>query len=826
MLQFSSVWLPYMFLAVGMAGGTATLLLWRRQRSAARALAESERARQKALAEIAGERRSLDMKAARALEARDAAEARFRGAFDQAAVGMNHVLPNGRYLRVNERYCEITGYTREELLGITIDAITHPDDLAADRVHIQKLLCGERSTATWQKRYIRKDGSVIWVDLTGSVVRPNSGEPLYLLGVVQDVTARVTAEKALRQSEERFRQLVENAPYGIVVETGLQFLYLNPAAARMLGAESPEQLVGSSMLDRMHPDERAAVRERSRAVGSGASVMLLRRTMLRLDGNSFPASISATPIVYDGQQAALVFLHDISAEHQAEEERSRLEQRLRHAQKMESVGRLAGGVAHDFNNHLTVINGYCDMLLEELASDDPLRDEIGEIRAAGQRAAALTEQLLTFSRKQVVELRPISLNGVVEEHCRMVRRLIGDDIEVVTDLEPQLGAVMADRGQMQQVLMNLAVNARDAMPRGGKLIIGTGNAEIGPGAEGASHDIKPGAYVVLTVSDTGTGMTPEILSKIFEPFFTTKSAGAGTGLGLATVYGIVEQGGGFLRVSSEPGHGATFRIYLPRTAQRVEDAAATGGRRKAPRGCETVLVVEDQEDVRRLAVSILRKNGYRVLEAGSGAEAVGVAAKYAETIDLLITDLVMPGMTGRELAAKLQASRAAIKVLYMSGYTNDGVAPQSVIDPGMPYLAKPFTPADLASKVREALGVADARRRILVIDDDQAVRDCVCETLARAGFDVLPAPDGDAGLRMVEAHKVHLVITDLVMPEREGLETVKLLRQRYPEVHVIAMSGAFEGEFLKAAARMGAQATFLKPVDTGRLLTAVRQLMA
>ena len=407
----------------------------------------------------------------------------------------------------------------------------------------------------------------------------------------------------------------------------------------------------------------------------------------------------------------------------------------------------------------------------------------------------------------------------------MMRRLIGDDIEVVTDLEPQLGAVMADRGQMQQVLMNLAVNARDAMPMGGKLIIATANAVIGDGAEGSGQDVKPGPYVVLTVSDTGVGMTPEILSKIFEPFFTTKSMGVGTGLGLATVYGIVEQAGGFLRVSSEPGQGATFRIYLPLTAAGCEPLRAAAGSHAKMRGSETVLVVEDQDDVRRLAISMLKRNGYRLLEASNGAEAVTLAATFPDAIDLLITDVVMPGMTGRELAAALAATRPSLKVLYISGYAADVIATQGVLDPGMAYLPKPFTPADLAAKVRGVLGNTEPRRRVLVIDDDRAVRDCVCQTLARAGFDAVPAADGGEGLQLVESHQVHLVITDLVMPEREGLETVKQLRGRYPEVRVIAMSGAFEGEYLKAAARMGAEATFLKPVDTGRLLAAVRDLL-
>lgn len=689
------------------AAGTLVLVLWRRNEVRAyRERYEGELARRETAERYEAERRAMNEELRQSVQALGESEARFRGAFEQVAVGMNQVSQDGRFLRVNQRFTEITGYSREELLGMTYGDVTHPEDRAADRRHVEPVLRGEVATSSWTKRYIRKDGETIWVAITASLLR-TPGEPQHLLGVVEDITAHVRAEEALRQSEERFRQVVERAPEGILVITGLEIRYANPAGVQMFGAESAAQLTGRSILDFVHPDERSVARERCLTAVGGTPVGRSGRRLLKLTGEEFPGEVHGGSIVYDGEPAALGFFRDATEQKRAEEERSRLEQRLRQAQKMESVGRLAGGVAHDFNNHLTVINGYCDMLLESLAPDDPLAEELTEIRGAGDRAAALTQQLLAFSRKQIVEPRPIVLNQVVEEFGRLVRRLIGDDIEVVTEIDPALGTVMADRGQMHQVLMNLAVNARDAMPGGGRIAVITANAELGA-SDAALQDAKPGPYVVLTITDSGTGMSQDTLQKIFEPFFTTKPMGAGTGLGLATVYGIVEQSGGFIRVVSEPGRGTTFRIHLPRIFGADADAGVRPATVSSAGGTETVLVVEDQAEVRKLAMSILRRGGYRLMEAATGPEAIELAAGFTGEIDLLVTDVVMPGMTGRELAGRLQTSRPGLKVLYTSGYSSDVIARQGMLDPGVAYLAKPFAPADLAGKVREVLGLGGA----------------------------------------------------------------------------------------------------------------------
>jgi two-component system, cell cycle sensor histidine kinase and response regulator CckA len=685
------------------AAAAVVFALWRRNDIRVyRARYESELERREAAERYDAERKSMNEELRRANQALLSSESRFRSAFEQAAVGMNEVTLDGRFQRVNHRFSEITGYSREDLAQLTYSDLTHPDDRAADRVHVEAVLSGEEASCRWEKRYIRRDGAIIWVAVTASLLRDTGGAPIYMLGVVEDITASVRAKEALRQTEERFREVVEHAPEGILVVTGLEGRYLNPAAAEMFGAESAAQLIGASVLDRVFAEHRAGARERLTHVMAGHAVLPQERSFLRLNGEVFPVEVSATPIMYDGQPSALVFFRELTDRRRAEEERVRLEQRLRQAQKMESVGRLAGGVAHDFNNHLTVINGYCDMLLDALGPDDPLREELGEIRAAGDRAAALTQQLLAFSRKQVVEPKPLLLNDVVEEFCRMVRRLIGDDIEVTADLEPALGSVMADRGQMHQILMNLAVNARDAMPEGGKILIGTANADL-EGADPALPDIKPGPYVVLTVADTGVGMSQETQQKIFEPFFTTKPMGIGTGLGLATVYGIVQQASGFIRLTSEPGHGTAFRIYLPRIPESPETVSSPAASRQSLRGNETVLVVEDQDEVRKLATGILRKTGYSVLEAANGPDALAVAAGFTGSIDLLITDVLMPSMTGRELAQRLEQARPGLKLLYMSGYSGDLIAREGVEAGTVAYLAKPFAPSELAAKVREVL---------------------------------------------------------------------------------------------------------------------------
>ena len=388
----------------------------------------------------------------------------------------------------------------------------------------------------------------------------------------------------------------------------------------------------------------------------------------------------------------------------AEEKMRALEDQLRQSQKMEAVGRLAGGVAHDFNNLLTVIKGYSQISLVMLKEGDPLKENIEEIQKAANRAASLTKQLLVFSRRQILELKVFHLNTILQDLDKMLHRIIGEDIELVYSLSNDLGQVKTDPTQMEQVILNLAINAKDAMPSGGKLTIETSNATLDESYTDSHIGVTPGDYVMLSVSDTGLGMTPEIKERIFEPFFTTKEKGKGTGLGLSIVYGIVQQSGGSIWVYSELGLGTTFKVFLPRIEEDAESLRPTAVPTKSLQGSETILVVEDEEIVRKLACKVLEKNGYRVLEASNGEEALHIVQKQnGNPIHLVVTDVVMPGMNGRQLVDRLVSLWPQIKALYMSGYTNDAIAHHGVLDPGIAYIQKPFTPDDLTLKVRKVL---------------------------------------------------------------------------------------------------------------------------
>jgi PAS domain S-box-containing protein len=506
------------------------------------------------------------------------------------------------------------------------------------------------------------------------------------------------AQEGLRRSEMNFRSLVTNAPYGICrCDSSGKLLEMNPALLAVLGYSSAKELVGThlgALYADTHQWFELADHLRSAAPLNGLIVEWKRK-----DGTGTVVRVSGRA-VSDGDQgkAFELFAEDVT-------ERRTLEQQLRQSQKMEAVGRLAGGIAHDFNNLLMVISGYSEFLLDRLGPDPTLRSPAQEIASAAGRATSLTRQLLAFSRKQMMAPKILDLNGIVTENLKMLTRVIGEDIDLVMVPAAGLGAIRADAGQIEQVIMNLAVNARDAMPSGGKLTIETSNITIDEDYARFHAPLRQGDYVMLTISDTGLGMDAETQSHIFEPFFTTKGL-KGTGLGLSTVYGIIKQSGGYIWVYSEPGKGTTFKIYLPRVAERAESlqqvAAATDATVAEP-GTETILLVEDEANLRYLARQFLEKQGYRVIEAADGAVAMQIAVAHEGVIHLLLTDVIMPGMNGRELAQRMSELRPNTKVLYMSGYTENVIGHNGTLDAGIRLLQKPFTLRDLKSRVREVL---------------------------------------------------------------------------------------------------------------------------
>ncbi|MEW6209192.1 MAG: PAS domain S-box protein [Acidobacteriota bacterium] len=509
---------------------------------------------------------------------------------------------------------------------------------------------------------------------------------------------RKAAEEALRQAEERYRSIVENASYGISLSTPAgRFLAVNPAMVAMLGYDSVEELMKVNIATDIYADPEDRKRLIERYVPEG-KIEDVEVEWKRKDGSQIRVNLRGRLIRdEEGQPEAFeILVEDVT-------ERRHLEEQLRQSQRMESIGMLAGGVAHDFNNLLTAIIGYSEILLANVSRDDPRRMSVEEINRAGKRAADLTRQLLAFSRKQILQPRVINLNSVITDLEKMLSRLIGEDVEMMTRLDPDLGLVKADPGQIEQVIMNLVVNARDAMPEGGMLMIETANAEIDEAYARRHVGVAPGQYALVAISDTGMGMNEETQSRIFEPFFTTKEQGRGTGLGLSTVYGIVKQSGGNIWVYSEEGRGTTFKVYLPRANEEETAEQAEARSAEAPRGSETILIVEDEELVRRLTIDALEDIGYTVLEAKDGPEALRICEQHTEPIHLLLTDIVMPQMSGRDLARRVAGLRPEIKTLYMSGYTGTVIVNQNLLDAEKVFIQKPFTPRSLAQKVREAL---------------------------------------------------------------------------------------------------------------------------
>jgi PAS domain S-box-containing protein len=528
-------------------------------------------------------------------------------------------------------------------------------------------------------------------------------ETVNILGVATDITDRKRAEQAMRESEERYRLLFESNPQPMWVYDleSLAFLAINEAAIFHYGY-SREEFLSMTIKDiRSHEDVPALLNTLSNA-DSGVKVAGSWRHRKK-DGSDIDVEIISHPLVFAGSNAKLVLANDITERKRAEQTLRETEAQLRQSQKLEGIGQLAGGIAHDFNNLLTVINGFTALAMNDLPPEGQIHDNLAEVKKAGDRATSLTRQLLAFSRKQVMQPEILNLDSVVTEMEKMLRRVIGENIDLRAVLEPTLGTVKADPGQVEQIIMNLVVNARDSMPSGGKVTIETDNVYLDEEYANSHSGVRPGSYVMLAVSDTGTGMDEKTQARIFEPFFTTKELGKGTGLGLSTIYGIVKQSGGNIWVYSEVGRGTTFKVYLPRVDEEAQQYRRTATTGEVLHGKETVLLVEDEEMVRKLAYRILATHGYKVLEAASGGAALPICERHQGPIHLLLTDVVMPEMSGPEIAEKLRRQRPETRVLFMSGYTDDAIVHHGVLEEGANFIQKPFAPDALATKVRNVL---------------------------------------------------------------------------------------------------------------------------
>ncbi|MCL7488586.1 MAG: transporter substrate-binding domain-containing protein [Desulfobulbaceae bacterium] len=625
---------------------------------------------------------------------------------DNLPIGLSvNSIDDSRTMYVNKRFEEIYGWPASELTDVaTFFEKVYPDPAYREQIRTRVI----RDVAS------RDPERMIWedVEITGKDGRKRivaaKNIPLYeqnmMISTVRDESDRKAAETALRESEKRFRMLVENSPDAIFVVIDGCFVYLNKSTVDLFGAQGDREILGTPVLDRVHPDFHEKISDRMRLLtGDKTAVLPSEEVFVKMDGSPVDVEVSAVPLVYEGRDGALVFARDITERIEKEKSHQLLQAQFAQAQKMESIGRLAGGVAHDFNNMLSVIIGYADIMMDKVGPGDQLHADIKQVMFAARRAADITRQLLAFARKQTVAPKILDLNASVENMLKMLRRLIGEDIDLAWRPDEHLWLVKIDPSQLDQVMANLCVNARDAIEGVGKVTIETKNTRFDESYCADHAGFVPGEYVMLAVSDDGRGMEPETQERVFEPFFSTKGTGQGTGLGLATVYGIIKQNQGFINIYSEPDKGTTFKIYLPRNkGTAVEEQREAPGEIPLSRG-ETILLVEDEVAILALGKRMLESLGYTVIATSSPGEAVELAEKHEGEIDLLVTDVVMPEMNGRELAERLTSFYPGLRVLFMSGYTSNVIAHRGVLEKNVNFIQKPFSKKELAVRVREVL---------------------------------------------------------------------------------------------------------------------------
>jgi two-component system, cell cycle sensor histidine kinase and response regulator CckA len=701
-------------------------------------------------------------------EASRRSEERYRTILDSIQDGYFEVDLAGNFTFVNDAACRNLGYSRDELIGMNNRQYTDKENAKKVFQAFTELYKTGEPIKALDYEIIRKDGTNAFTEISVSLVRNSEGKPIGFRGVNRNVTERKRAEEALKKSEEEAKRLAQEnatmAEIGRIISSTLNIeeVYerfaeevrrvlpfdrvsvntMNPDRTSItiayafgikvgpiqvgdaLPLDDPfkENIVNrrSSVLNQTEDESELAkgypnlVPHFRAGLRSMMTVPLISKDEVigilhiqSLKPNAYTESDVRLAERVGNEIAGAIANAQLFAERkQAEEGKALLQEQLRQSQKMESIGQLAGGVAHDFNNILTVIHGYSELVINSLDPTNPIREDVKEIKAAAERASGLTRQLLAFSRKQVLQPKVIDLNALVSNMVKMLRRMISEGIELNTLWADDLGRVKADQGQIEQVMLNLAVNARDAMPNGGKLTIETADVELDQDYADLHLSVVPGSYVMLSVSDTGVGMTPEVRERVLEPFFTTKEKGKGTGLGLSTVYGIVKQSGGNIWIYSEPGQGSTFKIYLPRVEEEVDSmlqSSVVGN--KPQQGSETILLVEDEKMVRNLALTILKRQGYNVLEAEDGEMALRIVQKHnGNPIHLVLTDVVMPGMSGHELSDHLKAQCPEMKVIFMSGYTDESIIEKhGLMAPGINFIQKPFQPDALVRKIRSVL---------------------------------------------------------------------------------------------------------------------------
>ena len=712
------------------------------------------------------------------------------------------LTPTFEIIAASDAHLRATKTERSQVIGRNVFDVfpDNPDDPGATGARMLResletvLRTRQPHTMAVQKYDIRRPESEgggfeerYWTPVNSPIINAK-GELIYILNRVEDVTEFV-----------RLKQAGEKANLALLTRSEQMEAEVFQRAQEL--AQANRQLSAANRaLEKLY--EQIA--------------MLMTQADDELRGESSEPAAPATSPSAIGIDEMLNRVSELIAGHK------RLEEELRQSQKMEAVGLMAGGIAHDFNNVLNVIIGYSKLLLKKLPEGDKAHRQVAEICKAGERAAGLTQQLLAFSRKQVLHPRIVNFADTLREMDDLVRRVIGEDIEVATKIHDDVARVKIDPSQVQQVILNLVVNARDAMPRGGKLTLELSNASL-DASYARVHKISPGSYVMLAVSDNGTGMTAEVRQRAFEPFFTTKEVGSGTGLGLATVYGIVRQSGGHVWLYSEEGIGTTFKMFFP-SVDGWEQESPGAAHEVAPRGTATILVVEDDPAVRLLVEDILESAGYRMLIAEDGPSALQVAQRHTGEIDLLLTDVVLPKMGGRDVAANLSRLRPGIKVLFMSGYTGHSATQHGTLDSDVNFIPKPFSPDALCEKVRAVLTARMPVRKILIVDDEPAIRSLLAEILTDSGFQTVTARDGREARELLRKNPVDLIITDLAMEGEEGIELIRTIRKESPRVKIIAMSGTFGVDVLAAARALGADATLTKPVSQATLLRSIEAL--